>query len=37
LLTRRDSLDSQMELIETKLRQMHAMVSIYRALGGGWR
>ena len=37
LTTRRDSLDSQMELIETKLRQMHAMVNIYQALGGGWR
>lgn len=37
LLTRRDSLDSQMELIETRLRQRHAMVNIYQALGGGWR
>ncbi|HET8934984.1 MAG TPA: TolC family protein [Polyangiales bacterium] len=37
LTTRRDSLDSQMELIETRLRQMHAMVNIYQALGGGWR
>jgi NodT family efflux transporter outer membrane factor (OMF) lipoprotein len=37
LLTRRDSLESQMQLIETKLRQMHAVVNIYQALGGGWR
>ena len=37
LTTRRDSLDSQMELIETRLRQMHALVNIYQALGGGWR
>jgi outer membrane protein TolC len=37
LLTRRDSLDAEMELIETKNRQMQAMVSVYQALGGGWR
>lgn len=37
LLTRRDSLEAQMELIETKKRQFHAMVSTYQALGGGWR
>jgi NodT family efflux transporter outer membrane factor (OMF) lipoprotein len=37
LLTRRDSLDAQMELIETKNKQMHAMVAIYQALGGGWK
>ncbi|MDF2691699.1 MAG: efflux system, outer rane lipoprotein NodT family [Labilithrix sp.] len=37
LLTRRDSLDAEMELIETKKRQLQAMVNIYQALGGGWR
>ena len=37
LLTRRDSLEAQMELIETKKRQFHALVDIYQALGGGWR
>jgi len=37
LTTRRDSLESQMELIETKLRQRHALVNMYQALGGGWR
>ncbi|MDB4975726.1 MAG: efflux system, outer rane lipoprotein NodT family [Myxococcaceae bacterium] len=37
LLTRRDSLDAQMDLIETKNRQKQAMVNIYQALGGGWR
>lgn len=37
LLTRRDSLEAQMELIETKKRQFHAIVNIYQALGGGWR
>ena len=37
LLTRRDSLEAEMELIETKNRQMQAMVNIYQALGGGWK
>lgn len=37
LLTRRDALRSQMELIDTRLRQMQATVNIYQALGGGWR
>jgi NodT family efflux transporter outer membrane factor (OMF) lipoprotein len=37
LLTRRDSLDAEMELIETRNRQMHAMVNVYQALGGGWK
>jgi multidrug efflux system outer membrane protein len=37
LLTRRDSLDAELELIETKSRQRHALVDIYQALGGGWR
>ena len=37
LLTRRDSLDAELELIETRKRLMLAMVSLYQALGGGWR
>ncbi len=37
LLTRRDSLEAQMDLIEKKMRLLQAMVSIYQALGGGWR
>jgi outer membrane protein TolC len=37
LLTRRDSLEAEMELIETKNNQMQAMVGIYQALGGGWQ
>ncbi len=37
LLTRRDSLEAEMELIETKLQQMEAKVTVYQALGGGWR
>ncbi len=37
LLTRRDALEAQMELIENKKRQMNAAVGLYQALGGGWR
>jgi len=37
LLTRRDRLESEMQLIETRARQLRAMVNIYQALGGGWR
>ena len=37
LLTRREALDAEMELIETRAQQMQAMVQLYRALGGGWR
>lgn len=37
LLTRRDSLDAQMDLIETRAKQRHALVNVYQALGGGWR
>jgi outer membrane protein TolC len=37
LLTRRDSLEAQIELIETRLRQFEALVDVYQALGGGWR
>ncbi|GAA0878291.1 TolC family protein [Algoriphagus jejuensis] len=36
LLTQRDALESRMELIETKMEQMNAMVNVYQALGGGW-
>lgn len=36
LLTQRDALESKMELIETKMEQMNAMVNVYQALGGGW-
>jgi len=37
LLTQRDALESRFDLIETKKKQMNAMVNIYHALGGGWR
>lgn len=36
LLTQREALDSRIELIETKLKQLQAKVNIYRTLGGGW-
>jgi NodT family efflux transporter outer membrane factor (OMF) lipoprotein len=36
LLTQREALDSRIELVETKLKQLQAKVNIYRALGGGW-
>ena len=37
LLTRRDALEAQIDLIENKKRQMNAAVGLYQALGGGWR
>ena len=37
LLTRRDSLDAQLEVVETRRRQFQSVVGIYQALGGGWR
>ncbi|MBC7383527.1 MAG: TolC family protein [Bacteroidia bacterium] len=36
LMTQRDALESRFELIDTKLKQMHARVNVYQALGGGW-
>ncbi|MCA9656692.1 MAG: efflux transporter outer membrane subunit [Myxococcales bacterium] len=37
LMTRRDSLEAEMELVETKKRQLQSLVNVYQALGGGWR
>ncbi|MDQ3101801.1 MAG: efflux transporter outer membrane subunit [Bacteroidota bacterium] len=37
LLTQRDALESQFELVETRKQQLNAMVNMYQALGGGWR
>lgn len=37
LTTRRDALDAELELIETREQQLRARVDLYRALGGGWR
>ncbi len=36
LLTQREALESKVELIEIKIKQMNAKVNIYKALGGGW-
>jgi outer membrane protein TolC len=36
LLTQRESLESKMELIEIRLKQIQGKVNLYRALGGGW-
>lgn len=36
LMTQRDALESRFELIETKMQQVNARISVYRALGGGW-
>lgn len=37
LLTQRESLESRMELIEIKKKQLNAEINVYKALGGGWR
>lgn len=37
LTARRDYLEAQMELVEIKQRQLAATVTLYQALGGGWR
>lgn len=37
LLTQREALESKMELVEIRQRQMNSKVNIYRALGGGWK
>lgn len=36
LLTQREALESKMELIEIKNKQLKAKVSLYQVLGGGW-
>jgi multidrug efflux system outer membrane protein len=36
LLTQHEALESKMELIEIKLKQLSGQVNLYRALGGGW-
>ncbi len=37
LLTQRDALEAKRELIETKQKQVIAMVDLYKSLGGGWQ
>ena len=37
LLTQREALEAKTELIETKQKQISAMVNLYKSLGGGWQ
>lgn len=37
LLTQRDALEAQVELVEVKKQQLAAYVNLYKALGGGWK
>ncbi|MBX2944227.1 MAG: efflux transporter outer membrane subunit [Cyclobacteriaceae bacterium] len=37
LLTQREALESRMELIEIKRKQIAARIGIYKSLGGGWQ
>jgi outer membrane protein TolC len=37
LLTQRDALEAKKQLIETKQKQIIAMVDLYKSLGGGWQ
>jgi NodT family efflux transporter outer membrane factor (OMF) lipoprotein len=36
LLTQREALESKMQLIEIRMKQLSAKVNIYKSLGGGW-
>jgi NodT family efflux transporter outer membrane factor (OMF) lipoprotein len=36
LMTQRDALTAQLELIDIQEQRLHAFVNLYRALGGGW-
>ncbi len=37
LMTQRDALDAQLDLIETRKKQWNAVTEVYRSLGGGWK
>lgn len=37
LLTQRDALEAQVDLVETKKQQLTASVDLYKSLGGGWK
>ncbi|MFD1553966.1 TolC family protein [Putridiphycobacter roseus] len=37
LLTQRDALDAQLELVEYKKERFVAMINLYQSLGGGWK
>lgn len=36
LLTQREALNTKIELLEIRVKQLNAKVNLYRALGGGW-
>jgi outer membrane protein TolC len=36
LMTRRDLLESEIELVEIKKKQLTTYVNLYKSLGGGW-
>jgi multidrug efflux system outer membrane protein len=37
LMTQRDALETKLDLVETKKEQLTALITVYRALGGGWQ
>lgn len=37
LLTQREALESRFDLVENRMQQLHAVVNVYRSLGGGWK
>jgi NodT family efflux transporter outer membrane factor (OMF) lipoprotein len=37
LFTQREALESKMDIVEIKMKQLDAKVNMYRALGGGWK
>lgn len=37
LTSQKNALESQLELVDTKKKQHHSIINIYKALGGGWR
>lgn len=37
LFTQREALESKMDVVEIKMKQLEAKVNLYRALGGGWK
>lgn len=37
LLTQRDALDAKFDLVEIKMQELLAKISVYRAVGGGWQ
>jgi outer membrane protein TolC len=37
LMTQQNALRAKLELVDTRKRQYHAMLNLYRGLGGGWR